>query len=59
MDAYNSIFEINFNKINQNCGNSPESYVLYVIANHAILRKFRTPKNLSEEGFQLFSCLVG
>ena len=25
--------------------------------NHAILRKFRTPKNLSEEGFQLFSCL--
>ena len=29
-----------------------------MIANHAILRKFRTPKNLSEEGFQLFSCLV-
>ena len=28
-----------------------------MIANHAILRKFRTPKNLSEEGFRLFSCL--
>ena len=32
-------------------------YVVLVIANHAILRKFWTPKNLSEEGFQLFSCL--
>ena len=29
-----------------------------VVANHAILRKFWTPKNLSEEGFQLFSCLA-
>ena len=28
-----------------------------VVANHAMLRKFRTPQNLSEEGFQLFSCL--
>ena len=28
-----------------------------MIANNAILRKFLTPKNLSEEGFQLFSCL--
>ena len=26
MDAYNSIFEINFHKINQNCGNLPESF---------------------------------
>ena len=29
-----------------------------VVANHAMLRKFRTPQNLSEEGFQLFSCLI-
>ena len=29
-----------------------------VVANHAMLRKFRTPQNLSEEGFQLFSCLA-
>ena len=36
-------FLINFHKI--------------VVANHIMLRKFRTPKNLSEEGFQLFSCL--
>ena len=26
MDANNSIFEINFHKINQNCGNLPESF---------------------------------
>ena len=26
MDAYNSIFEINFHKINKNCGNLPESF---------------------------------
>ena len=26
MDAYNSIFEINFHKINQNFGNLPESF---------------------------------
>ena len=26
MDTYNSIFEINFHKINQNCGNLPESF---------------------------------
>ena len=30
---------------------------IYQVANQAILRTFRTPKNLSEEGFQLFSCL--
>ena len=32
--------------------------MILVVENHTILRKFRTPKNLSEEGFQLFSCLA-
>ena len=134
MDVYNSIFESNFHKINQNCGNFPETFWVekhnnvkistdypllwksirnfhifswveiflrifwqpfllgifpqnfllcgnlflifqekiikifhnfsrvdlfhkIVVANHAMLRKFQTPQNLSEEGFQLFSCL--
>ena len=30
---------------------------IYQAANHAILRKFQTPKNLSVEVFQIFSCL--
>ena len=68
-----SIIEWIFRKINQNCGNSRNSLVPgipllkfpYIIhfcgnllgPNHAILGKFQTPKNLSEEGFPLFSCL--
>ena len=28
MNSYNSIFEINFHKINQNCGNLPESFLV-------------------------------
>ena len=31
---------------------------LKVVVNHIILGKFRAPKNLSGEGFQLFSCLL-